>query len=104
MEIDPQDSPDAQRPCREAHLKRMSTRPSSETPLPRLLYSRTEAAYQWSISTRAVDYLIAEGKVRIRRIGGRILVPHSELLRIARTGQNEPITPSTSSLAASPAA
>ena len=49
---------------------------------------------------RAVDYLIAEGKVRVRRIGGRILIPHSELLRLARTDQIEPITPSSSSAAA----
>jgi hypothetical protein len=71
--------------------------------MPRLLYSRAETAYQWSLSVRAVDYLIAEGKVRVRRIGGRILIPHSELLRLARTDQIEPITPSSSSAAAAAA-
>jgi len=92
--IDPQDSP-AQRPCREPRLKHMSTRPSSDTPLPRLLYSRDESAYHLSLSVRAIDYMIAQGTIRVRRIGGRILIPHSELLRLARTDQIEPIAPSS---------
>jgi hypothetical protein len=70
---------------------------STPTHLPRLLYSREEASYQWSISERGVDYLIAEGRVKVRRIGGRILIPRSELLRIANTDQREPITSSSSS-------
>jgi hypothetical protein len=47
--------------------------------------------------------MIAQGKVRTRKIGGRILVPHSELLRLARTDQIEPITPSSSSAASAAA-
>jgi hypothetical protein len=43
--------------------------------------------------------MIAQGKVRTRKIGGRILIPHPELLRIARADQVEPITPSSSSAA-----
>jgi hypothetical protein len=71
---------------------------------PRLLYDRKEAAYQWSISIRAVDYMIAQGRVRTRKIGGRILIPHSELLRIARVDQVEPITSSSSSSSSSSSA
>src|ERR1017187_10752476 len=63
---------------------------------PRLLYSRTEPAYQAVPAPRAIDYLITEGKVRVRRIGGRILIPHSELLRRARADQIEPINASSS--------
>jgi hypothetical protein len=74
--------------CRSASVSGATT-PST---LPRLLYSRTQAAYQWSISVRAVDYMIAGGKVHTRKIGGRILIPHSELTRVARAGQIEPIT------------
>ena len=60
---------------------------------PRLLYSRDESAYRLSISPRAIDYMIAKGTIGIRKIGGRILIPHSELIRVARAGQIEPITP-----------
>jgi len=60
---------------------------------PRLLYSRAESAYQLSLSPRAIDYMIAKGTIGIRKIGGRILIPHSELIRVARAGQIEPITP-----------
>jgi hypothetical protein len=32
---------------------------------------------------RSLDYLIADGTVRAKRKGGRVLVPHSELVRFA---------------------
>lgn len=70
---------------------------STDAHLPRLLYSRAEAAYQWSLSIRAVDYGIAEGTIRVRRIGGRILITHQELLRYASHDQIATITPSSSS-------
>ena len=59
----------------------------------RLLYSTAESAYQLSLSPRAIDYMIAKGTIGVRKIGGRILIPHSELIRVARAGQIEPITP-----------
>jgi excisionase family DNA binding protein len=70
--------------------KTVTTRPVL---LPRLLYSRKEAAYQLSISTRSLDYLIAEGRLNTRKIGGRILVPHDELLRFSRHDRMEPMRP-----------
>jgi hypothetical protein len=102
MEIDRQSSPDPQRPCRRPYLKRPPASTSSGTPLPRLLYSRAESAYQLSLSVRAVDYMIAQGSIGTRKIGGRILIPHSELIRVARVGQIEPITsvPATAAQAA----
>jgi hypothetical protein len=59
----------------------------------RLLYSRKEASYQLSISTRSLDYLIATKQILVRRNGSRILVPHSELIRYARADHYQPIRP-----------
>ena len=74
-----------------------STRSTSaaDTHLPRLLYSRDEAGYQLSISTRGIDYLIAAGRIHTRKIGGRILIPHDELLRFAGSDRKQVITPET---------
>ncbi len=44
----------------------------------RILYSRKEAALQLSISPRMLDYFIAQKKINTRRIGRRVLIPHSE--------------------------
>lgn len=51
-----------------------------------LLYSRKEAARLLSISLRSVDYMIAGGKLRTRKIGSRILIPASAVHRMAETG------------------
>ncbi len=50
----------------------------------RLLYSRTEAAMQLSISVRSLDYLIAGKQLDTRRIGKKVLVPHASLVRFAQ--------------------
>src|SRR6202035_3834448 len=49
----------------------------------RMLYSRAEAARQLSISIRSLDYLIAGKAFQTRRLGKKILIPHSELVRFA---------------------
>ena len=49
----------------------------------RMLYSRTEAARQLSISVRSLDYLIAARELETRRIGRKVLVIHSSLARYA---------------------
>ena len=49
---------------------------------PRLLYDRKEAARQLSISVRSLDYLIAAKTFSTRRIGKKVLIPHSELVRV----------------------
>jgi hypothetical protein len=71
--------------------------PMSEVPCrtstTRLLYSRKEAAYQLSISTRSLDYLIATREIAVRRNGKRILIPHGELVRYARADHYQPIRP-----------
>jgi excisionase family DNA binding protein len=49
----------------------------------KLLVSRREAAERLSISERAVDYLIAGGALRTRRIGARVLIPNADLRQFA---------------------
>lgn len=62
-----------------------ATAPTAATPTlaSKLLYSRKEAAFLLSISTRSLDYIIAAGRLATRRIGGRILVPSGDLIRFA---------------------
>jgi excisionase family DNA binding protein len=50
----------------------------------RLLVGRREAADLLSISARALDYLVANRQLSVRRIGSRVLIPLSELQRFAR--------------------
>jgi excisionase family DNA binding protein len=50
----------------------------------KFLLSRQEAAQVLSISLRALDYLIANGILPIRRIGARVLVPLDALRQFAR--------------------
>jgi len=36
------------------------------------------------MSVRTLDYLIANKQMAKRRIGGRVLIPHSELVRFSK--------------------
>jgi excisionase family DNA binding protein len=60
-------------------------------PIGRMLYSRKEASRQLSLSLRAVDSLIARKALKTRRIGKRVLIPHSELVRFSRQDHPEAI-------------
>ncbi len=53
----------------------------------KILFDRKTAAAALSISTRALDYLISAGKVRVRRFGRRILIPRDELERLGAKDQ-----------------
>jgi hypothetical protein len=66
-------------------------RPSRATVAPeeKLLVGRIEAAGMLSISCRALDYLVANKQLLIRRIGTRVLVPVSELRRFSRSDHPE---------------
>ena len=55
-----------------------------EHPSAKLLYSRKEAAELLSISLATLQILIARGEIRTRRFGTRRLIPHEELLRVAK--------------------
>jgi excisionase family DNA binding protein len=61
-----------------------------ETPQP-LLYSRKLAAQALSLSLRAVDYLLHEGKLKTIRVGAKNLIPRDELLKFAKNGLATPI-------------
>lgn len=57
----------------------------------KLLVGRHEAAELLSISQRALDYLVANKQLQVRRIGSRVLIPRSELQKFARDDHPEPI-------------
>ena len=50
----------------------------------RLLHPRKEAAWSLGISVRSLDYLIANKQLLTLKIGGRVLIPHSELIQFAK--------------------
>ena len=60
---------------------------------PRLLYDRKEAARQISISIRSLDYLIAAKTFQTKRIGKKVMIPHSELVRYASSNHYSRIAP-----------
>jgi hypothetical protein len=66
--------------------------PTNQPEGPRLLYTRKEAARQLSICVRSLDYLIATKQLATRRLGKRVMIPHSELVRFARADHFEPMT------------
>ena len=55
----------------------------------KILVGRIEAAGMLSISCRALDYLVANKQLLIRRIGTRVLIPVSELRRFSRSDHPE---------------
>ena len=59
---------------------RATVSPDDKLPL-----GRVEAAGMLSISCRALDYLIANKQLLIRRIGTRVLIPLFELQRFSRS-------------------
>jgi excisionase family DNA binding protein len=59
----------------------------------KILFDRKSAAIAISISIRGLDYLIATGKIRARRLGKRILIPRDELERFARKDTERIVPP-----------
>ncbi|HUD23270.1 MAG TPA: hypothetical protein VMQ60_10555 [Acidobacteriaceae bacterium] len=59
------------------------------SPDEKLLVGRVEAAGMLSISCRALDYLVANKQLLIRRIGTRVLIPLSDLRRFSRSDHPE---------------
>jgi excisionase family DNA binding protein len=58
----------------------------------RMLHSRQEAAEELSIHVSSLDVLINQGRIRVRHMGRRVLIPHAELERFAKRDQ-APIWP-----------
>jgi len=52
----------------------------------KFLLNRTEAAAALGLSTRAIDYLVASGKLASRKLGKRRLIPREAVERIAKNG------------------
>lgn len=57
----------------------------SDEKIVKLLHSKREAAQMLDVSPRTVDNLIAFKELEVRRIGRRVLIPHSALLNFVRT-------------------
>jgi hypothetical protein len=57
--------------------------------VPKLLYSRKDAAFVLSISVRSLDYLVAQKRLAFRKIGKRILFAHNELVKFAKADHLE---------------
>ncbi len=55
----------------------------------KLRYTKKEACYALAISLRSLDYMIASKKIDTRRAGGRVLIPTSEVRRIASMNDYE---------------
>ena len=66
---------------------------STGTLVEKLLYSRDDAAIALSISVRAIDYLIAEGELPIRKMGARILIPAECLIAFSAQDHLSPLVP-----------
>lgn len=49
----------------------------------KLLYSRRDTAEVLSLSIRSVDYLITSGRLSVRGVGGKILIPATAVKRFA---------------------
>lgn len=54
-----------------------------------IAFNRREAADALRVSLRTLDYLLAEGKLRGRRIGRRVIIPRTEVEKFLL--QNTPI-------------
>jgi len=50
----------------------------------KLMYGKAEAAEMLSISVRTLDYLIANKKLTVRRIGKRVLIAHNALVQFSK--------------------
>lgn len=64
-------------------MNRRSELSAQSSQVPKLLFKRSEAAYSLGISIRSVDSMIADGRLKTRRWGSRVLIPASELQRVA---------------------
>jgi excisionase family DNA binding protein len=58
-----------------------------------LLVPKKKAAELLGISLRSVCYLMAEGRLKSRKIGGRVLIATEELERFLRHDRMDPIVP-----------
>jgi hypothetical protein len=79
-------------PTSEGNVVAINTR-KNPAPGSRLLYDRKESARQLSLSIRSLDYLIAAKTFQTIRIGKKVMIPHSELVRYASSNHYSRIVP-----------
>ncbi len=59
-------------------------------PIPvKLFFNRREVVALTGLSLRFVDSLIANGTIRVKRVGDRVLIPRGELLRFANVSEGD---------------
>lgn len=59
---------------------------SADTPpIAKILYDRKSAAFALSICVRSLDYLIANKQLNTLRLGKKVMISHSELMRFSRS-------------------
>ncbi len=64
----------------------------------KILVTRTEAAEALGLSVRAIDYLLAQGKLQSRKIGKRRLIPRAAIESFARRDHARIAPPTPESL------
>ena len=62
-----------------------------EQQVEKILYDRRSAAAALSVSIRTIDAFLARGEFQTRRIGRKVLIPRSELVRFARADHFGPV-------------
>ena len=50
----------------------------------KLLHSRKTSAYMLSISTRSLDWLIKHKRIATQKLGSKVMITHTELVRFAK--------------------
>jgi hypothetical protein len=75
------------RPPARSVKSRTPIKPKAPEPLPveKLLYSRKDAAFALSISVRALDYRIEDGRIKTQKQGRKVMITAAELKRYARS-------------------
>jgi excisionase family DNA binding protein len=69
----------------------------TEVPIPKILFSKREAALALSLSVRTIENLIARKELNARRVGRRTLITASSLVLFARRDHVSPSPPKRSS-------
>jgi hypothetical protein len=59
-----------------------SQQPAQTTP--KILYDRKSAAYALSVSVRTLDYLIAGKHLTFTKLGSKVMLGHTELMRFSK--------------------
>ena len=51
---------------------------------PKLMYGKAQAAEMLSLSVRTLDYLIANKKLLVKRVGKRVLISYQTLVQFSK--------------------